>query len=104
MRFSWIMALMMAFFMTSSYADTLYQAQVGGYSADAAVAASGGYAGVGVGVGLGVGTGLPYTAYPGTVGSGYYSGVALPYEGANYPYGQQCCSSCATCDECSSCH
>jgi hypothetical protein len=102
MRLSWIIALIIAFVVPTSFADTLYQAQVGGYSAGAATAFSGGY--VGVGVGLSAGTALPYTAYQGSVSSGYYSGVTLPFEGANYPYGQQCCGSCSSCDDCSSCH
>jgi hypothetical protein len=68
-------------------ADTLYQANVGGYTTSS---------GVGLG-GMGP-TSVPYSAY----GGGYYgtTGVTgVPYSTFNYPYGSNCCG-CNNCNNC----
>jgi hypothetical protein len=69
-------------------ADTLYQANVGGYTT-----------GSGVGLGGGIGpAGAPYSAYVG----GYYgtTGVTgVPYSTFNYPYDSNCCG-CNNCNNC----
>ena len=64
------------------FADTLYQGTVGGYT------------NVGISVGGAVG-------YQANVGYGYTGQTigGIPYEGANYPFGQQCCG-CNGCNPC----
>lgn len=68
-------------------ADTLYQANIGGYT--------------GAGFGVGVGTGYA-AGYQANVGYGYGTTQTIngiPYEGPNYPFSQQCCG----CNNCNSC-
>lgn len=81
-RFFISLLLLVSF--SSVMADTLYQATVGGYS----------------GGGLSIGGNVGYVP-SGSIGYGYTGQTigGIPYEGANYPFGQQCCS-CNNCNPC----
>lgn len=78
------------FFSFPALADTLYQAEVGGYST-----------GVGVGMSGGVSTANPYLDQTNINYRGYtsnpYSGI--PYDNFNYPYSSGCCG-CNICNNC----
>lgn len=65
----------------SVMADTLYQANMGGYS-------------TGVGVGLGTGFGIGPNGYSPGVSAG-----GVPYDNFTYPYSSGCCG-CNTCNNC----
>ena len=74
---------------TQAMADTLYQANVGGYST-----------GVGVGLGIGVGpAGIPYTSVNSSYYSSYNNGTGASYDSFSYPYTSGCCG-CNTCNNC----
>ncbi|MBA2654777.1 MAG: hypothetical protein H0U71_06895 [Gammaproteobacteria bacterium] len=90
-----ILFLVGAFFTVNGFADSLYQADVGGYSS-----------GAGVGLGVGVGSaGVPYTAQSGVPVYGGYGPTpgavrsAIPYDNFTYPYGSDCCG-CNRCNNC----
>jgi hypothetical protein len=74
----------------SALADTLYQADVGGYS-------------TGVGAGLGVGVTTGYSPYPYSgIDSTYPAGASsagIPYDTFTYPAGSSCCG-CNSCNNC----
>lgn len=68
----------------SALADTLYQGTTGGYT--------------NVGISVGGSVGYPTS---GSIGYGYTGQTigGIPYEGPNYPFGQQCCG-CNGCNPC----
>lgn len=71
----------------AAMADTLYMANVGGYST-----------GVGVGLGNGIST-YGYTAAGVNVYTGYTGAVGGVSNGFTYPYSAGCCG-CNRCDNC----
>lgn len=93
MKKIWTAVFYLLFLATPAHADTLYQANVGGYSV-----------GGGLSVGIGFGAG-PYGGYADsntiTYGNSYSVTSGIPYEGSNYPYGQSCCRGCNQCNNCS---